>query len=125
VNLIFNRNRRGHIVVQGKTDKSLPQEEYGFRELNRRDRDTEDYLSPEFDTTVKEVTREVEQMRAAGKLRPFIEGEAVGVCPPRVRRVKVTRHTVSQEHNRRMEEKRAEMLKLRAKNDKALKEALA
>jgi hypothetical protein len=75
------------------------------------------YEQPLLDPLVREIEQEVEQMREAGTLRPFVEGEPIGVIP----RLVAPRPRPVVDKSRRMEEKRAEMLALRRRNDAVMR----
>lgn len=81
------------------------------------------FLNPDFEATLREVCHEVESMRLSGTLRPFVEGEPIGVLPKR-KKTKPTK-TDPRAYARKMEEQRAEMLELRRRNDQRIKEVLA
>lgn len=122
--LTYERTRRGLFRVSGRVlpariiDDSL--------KPGRQDWEDKTVLgleNPELDPIVREIEREVAADRLAGRLKPFIEGEPIGVLPRRVRVKSVRRYW--NDHDTRMEEKRAEMLALRARNDATIESLLS
>ena len=78
-----------------------------------------------FDQTMHEIAVEVEQLRLAGRLRPFVEGEAIGVLPrrvPRGRRIRT--YTTSSDLKARYEKRQRELMELRARNDENIRSIL-
>jgi len=111
-------NHQGKTVINGRimpttTVEAMP------------DRADEDEIiraseQPLIDATVKEIIHEVNEMRRAGTLRPFVEGEAIGALP---RMVEPVCSAVDPRHEQRcrMEDQRREMLALRRSNDATMR----
>ena len=85
--------------------------------LNRIDDTTDNWENPLLDWVVREIVREVAEMRLLGTLMPFREGQHVGMLPRRVPVKKLTKAQFAKLHNERMTREREAMLQLRAKND--------
>jgi hypothetical protein len=113
---LYMVNDQGVTVINGKTQKT-PTHLLGRGEDDKEHRDLLKLLRPAFETTLREVCQEVAAMRIAGTLRPFTEGEPIGVLPRRVRIKPPTPARLRREHNQRMQDRQAEMLALRARND--------
>lgn len=117
-------NQRGNTTVNGQTITHNPDaipfgsgHTWGSADLH-----TENHLNPLFEMEVREVAEEVEQMRLAKVLRPFVEGEMIGVLPRRVRKKPLTEKQRRTNHARRMEMQRDEMLLLRSRNNNLMEE---
>lgn len=80
---------------------------------------------PSFEETVREVIREVAELRYLGKLEPFYEGQPVGAYKKIKRPKAPTKKEIAEYHRKRREWQREEMLSLRAKNDQIMREVLS
>jgi len=106
-------NHQGKMVVNGRvmpttTHESKPEDEGGEAALQSE--------QPLVDALVTSIIREVNEMRKAGTLRPFTEGEPIGALP---RLVEAAEDAVDPKYARArvMEDRRREMLALRKSND--------
>jgi hypothetical protein len=102
--------------VQGMT--------YSGEDLNEGDNALDNWYNPLLDNTVRQIAQEVAQMRIAGTLTPFIEGQPIGVLPRRIRVRPLTDVQIRKEYNKRKEEERDAMLALRKRNNTTMKSIL-
>lgn len=75
------------------------------------------FLEPTFDELLNDAVREVEEMRLNGRLRPFVEGEAIGAYREQPKPKPLTPAALRREHNERMQRRQANMLRMRWRND--------
>lgn len=114
----IENNRQGYLKVNGKT--VVPTNiDHSQRPGCKDEEDAQllHLLSPMLDTSVREINQETEALRAVGMLSPFTEGEPIGLLPRGVRSRRATEAQVVKAHNKRKEDQRSDMLKLRANND--------
>ncbi len=124
--LTFARNQRGVILVNGKSLRTPTTD--SNTKPGTRDREDEillEYACPLLDTAVREINRETQVLRLLGKLKPFREGEPIGVLPRRVKQKPPTEKQVRAFNHKMFEWRRESMLALRAKNDLIIRELLA
>lgn len=76
------------------------------------------------DEVVRDIMHEIAEERAHGKVRPFAEGEPIGIIPRRVDRADVTDADVAEYRARHQEWERGEMLALRRANDRLMGDLL-
>lgn len=110
----YTDSRGNHIAISKR--RIDPDQEQGKPET-AHDADTFGEFAPTLDSTLHEIMMELQRDRAYGMIRPFVEGEAIGACPRRVSRPRITAAQHTKEKNKRRERQRAEMLELRTKND--------
>lgn len=72
------------------------------------------------DAPVREIERETQQLRLAGKLKPFVEGEPIGTLPKKAPVKNVSSEEMAAAANKVKEGKRSAMLEHRARNDAAM-----
>ena len=84
------------------------------------DKELEHHYNPPLDQEIREIEREVDAMRHAGTLRPFVEGEAIGAFPRRVRSLRLSKEELNTLHNERMQRRQTAMLAHREQNDRVL-----
>lgn len=119
----LGRTRRGLLTVGGKTIKAptlmenIGRDDPEFQSMAQ-------YLEPGLDMTVREIMHEIEEDRYHRKLKPFVEGEPIGVLPRLVRKPRLTEAQFRKERNKRLDRQQEEMLTLRAKNNRTMKEVL-
>jgi hypothetical protein len=89
------------------------------------DNDLDNYLNPLFESTIRQIVQEVEEMRLAGTLKPFVEGEHLGKLPRGVRPKKMTAAQARAAHNQRMQQRQEDMLALRKRNDGTIEALLS
>lgn len=119
--LTYHRNKSGRPVIDGRVMPTMSNDnltKLGTRDLE--DAAAQAWQFPPFEALVREVEQEVEAMRHNGLLRPFKEGERIGVLPRRVRSRKLTAKEHEREHNERMQRRQHAMLAQRAKNDEII-----
>ncbi len=120
-----HRNRRGNNVFDGQV-LSTPRDGHDYR-IGADDEEHQRMLrhfEPSFDTAIRESIAEIAEMRMAGTLRPFVEGEAIGAAPAPKKPKKHTAKELKQYQDQRRQWQREEMLALRRKNDEAIRELL-
>lgn len=119
-------NQQGLATIGGKTLRTLVTDSNtrpGRDDLEHQT--TLDFERPDLEPLVREIMLEIAEERMAGKLRPFVEGEPIGVLPRLVRKRALTDTEVCKARNRRMEDHRREMLALRKSNDEDMRRLLA
>ena len=109
------RSLNPHLVL--KTPKAKNPDNLGFIEDDRNQIDLERIIA--------EIFREIQEERMAGVVKPFVEGEPIGACPPPRPVVVFTREQLVAAHNARMERKREALTTLRERNDRTIEELLA
>lgn len=93
-------------------------------ECKRVDKVLDNYYNPLLDTEIREIMHEIAIERAAGVLKPFKEGEAVGVLPRLVRAPKRKESWYTQQRNERKERERDAMLRHRRRNNRTMRSML-
>lgn len=93
---------------------------YAGEEVTATDQRLQAFYSTDLDRNFKDAYREIMEMRAIGKLRPFVEGEPIGALPRRVRTKTMTPAAIRKTYNSWRDDKQKAMLALRAKNDTVL-----
>lgn len=120
------RIAQGFAIMHGMDDSiaGVQHQTFSGDRLNGFDNALDNWYNPLLNNTVRQIAQEVEQMRQAGMLRPFTEGEHVGALPRRVHSKKVTDAQVAKFYKQRKEEQREVMLQLRARNDESIRSLL-
>lgn len=114
----------GHTIINNRVLPERGDDASPRVTLDGNDLYTEAFFNPGVDAQVDQIMREVQHMRNTGRLAPFVEGEPIGRIRPRVKRPKIKDADLIKQRNKWAEDRRKEMLALRKRNNRTIRELL-